>query len=113
MKVQNLPLETVETLRILQLNHEKDPKNINAAYRYLKELNRVGMHQTVIRLYHKYDYEDSDRRIQLEYEYAVDHIDQIKGMIMAAQMYPQMEDKGQNQSMPRYLFKKSFQLLMR
>lgn len=112
-KTHNLSLESVEKLRIFQLNYEKDPTNPKSAWRYFKELNRVGMHQTVVRLYNNYDYEETDRKLMLEYEYAVDHIDQIRGMVMAAQMYPQGEDQSPHQSLPKYMFKKSVQLMWR
>lgn len=111
-KKKKLSLELIERLRILQLNHEKDPKNIKAAYHYFRELNRVGMYQTVVRLYHKNEYDDSEK-LRMQYDYAVDHLDQMRGLINAAQMYPGSEDKSQYQTIPRYLFKRVLQLLWR
>ena len=111
-KTKKLSLELVEKLRNLQRTHESDPKNINAAYQYFKELNRVGMYQTVVRLYHKYDYDDSEK-LRMQYDYAVDHLDQMRNLISAAQMYPGPEDKSQYQSIPKYLFKRLLQLLWR
>lgn len=95
------------------MNHEKDPSNFRTAYKYFKELNRVGMHQSVIRLYHKYDYEEKDKKILLEYEYAVDHIDHIKGMVMSSQLNSESEDKSRPQSVGKYIFKKTMQFLLR
>lgn len=94
------------------MNHEKDPKNINATHQYFRELNRVGMYQTVVRLYHKHDYDDSEK-LRMQYDYAVDHLDQMRGLINAAQLYPAPEDKNQYQSIPRYLFKRLLQLIWR
>lgn len=102
----------MERLRILQLNHEKDPKNIKATYLYFRELNRVGMYQTVVRLYHKYDYDDSEK-LRMQYDYAVDHLDQMRNLITSAHLYPGPEDKSQYQSIPKYLFKRILQLLWR
>lgn len=101
-----------EKLRILQTNHEKDPKNTQAAYKYFKELNRVGMYQTVVRLYHKHEYDDSDK-LRMQYDYAIDHLDQMRGLVNNMQFYPNAEDKSQYQSLPKYLFKRVFQLIWR
>ena len=111
-KKKKLNLELMERLRILQLNHEKDPKNIKAAYLYFRELNRVGMYQTVVRLYHKHDYDDSEK-LRMQYDYAVDHLDQMRNLITSAHLYPGPEDKSQYQSIPKYLFKRILQLLWR
>lgn len=101
-----------EKLRLLQINHEKDPKNISTAYKYFKELNRVGMYQTVVRLYHKHDYDDSDK-LRMQYDYAVDHLDQMRGLINSQQLFTANEDTTQYQSVHKYLFKRVFQLLWR
>jgi hypothetical protein len=111
-KPKKLSLEMTEKLRILQLNHEKEPKNVQTAYKYFKELNRVGMYQTVVRLYHKYDYDDSDK-LRMQYDYAVDHLDQMRGLLNSQQMFAGPEDKAQYQSITRYLFKRVFQLVWR
>ena len=107
-----MSLELVERLRVLQSNYEKEPRNVKAAYQYFRELNRVGMYQTVVRLYHKYDYDDSEK-LRMQYDYAVDHLYQMRGLMNAMQMYPGTEDKTQYQSIPRYLFKRVLQLLWR
>lgn len=111
-KSKKMSLELVERLRVLQSNYEKDPRNIKAAYQYFRELNRVGMYQTVVRLYHKYDYDESEK-VRMQYDYAVDHLDQMRGLLSAAHMYPGAEDKTQYQSIPRYLFRRVLQLLWR
>jgi hypothetical protein len=111
-KKKKLSLELIERLRILQLNHEKDSKNVKAAYHYFRELNRIGMHQTVVRLYHKYDYDDSEK-LRMQYDYAVDHLDQMRGLVNAGGAYSGTEDKSQYQSIPKYMFKRVLQLLWR
>mmetsp|Transcript_36812 Transcript_36812/g.42329 ORF Transcript_36812/g.42329 Transcript_36812/m.42329 type:complete len:140 (+) Transcript_36812:300-719(+) len=70
------------------------------------------MYQTVVRLYHKHDYDDSDK-LRMQYDYAVDHLDQLRGLISPNQMYPIAEDKSQYTTVPRYLLKRVFQLLWR
>lgn len=84
--------------------------NINSAYQYFKELNRVGLHQVVVRLYQKNNYEDSDK-LKMQYDYAIDHLNQMRGLINSNQMYPIFEEKNQNTSVSKYLAKKIFQLL--
>lgn len=97
---------------MLQNNHEADPKNVNSAHLYFRELNRVGMYQTVVRLYQKHDYDDSEK-LRMQYDYAVDHLDQMRGLINAAQLYTVPEDKSQYQSVPKYLLKRLLQLMWR
>ena len=111
-KTKKLNLELAEKLRILQAHYEKDPKNASAVYQYFRELNRIGMYQTVVRLYHKNDYDDSEK-IRMQYDYAVDHLEQMRGVLNSNQLYQSIEDKSQHTSVPRYLFKKVFQLLWR
>ena len=108
-KTKKLNLELAEKLRILQANFEKDPKNVTAVYQYFRELNRIGMYQTVVRLYHKSEYGDSEK-IRMQYDYAVDHLEQMRGILNSNQ---NIEDKSQYTTLPKYLFKKVFQLLWR
>jgi len=109
---KELSIELTERLRGLQKNYEKDPRNTTTAYLYFRELNRVGMHQTVVRLYLNNEYDDSEK-LRMQYDYAVDHLDQVRGLMNSAQMYSGTEDKSQYQSVPKYLFKRVLQLLWR
>ena len=111
-KPKSMGIEMLERLKILQNNHEKDPKNVQAAFMYFKELNRVGMYHTVVRLYQKQDYEGSDK-LKMQYDYAIDHLDQVRGLVNASMLYTNNEDISQHQSVPKYLFKRIFQLIWR
>ena len=47
----------------LENHYEQDPTNQKVAYKYFRELNRHGKHQTVVRLFNRY-FDDYDRRIK-------------------------------------------------
>jgi hypothetical protein len=57
-------IDAYDTDRLLlrQKNFEKDPKNLQAAYEYLRELNRQGKYLTVRRLYQKHELSFRDNR---------------------------------------------------
>ena len=68
-------------------HYEQDPTNQKVAYKYFRELNRYGKHQTVIRLYNRY-YDEYDKRIsgstnlrdkiKEQFEYAEDTLYSVK-----------------------------------
>ena len=109
-KRKKLSLDLTERLRTLQIDYEKDPQNINNAYKYFKELNRVGLYQVVVRLYHKNNYDDTDK-LKMQYDFAVDHLNQMRGLMNTNQLYPIFEDKNQNTTVTKYFAKRVFQLL--
>ena len=51
-----------DKLLTLQKNYERDPKNVDGAWEYFRELNRQGKYLTVIRLYKNEELSLLDRR---------------------------------------------------
>jgi len=100
--------DVMKKLYWLENHYDQDPRNQKTAYKYFKELNRQGKHNTVVRLYNKY-YDDYDinvkgssilrDKLRDQFEYAEDTIFSVKRAIEENEeevILPDIPDKGKN-----------------
>lgn len=98
--------DVMKKLYWLENAYEKDPTNQKTTYKYFRELNRHGKHQTVVRLYNKYfdNYDTPIKgiamfrdKIREQFEYAEDTIYTVKRAVEENEeevILPDMPDKG-------------------